>query len=108
MRKLSLVFAMLLLSVWARFARAADGDFNGRWDVVVHKPPAQVLSTTTKAWWLGIAGAGTPDLKVQFVGSPDGGLDNIPNPKIEEGCCATSGAAPAGMALPLKSIMKRR
>jgi hypothetical protein len=49
------------------------------------EPPAEILSTTTKAWWLGITGAGTPDLRVQFVGSPDGGLDDIPNSTIEKG-----------------------
>jgi hypothetical protein len=85
MRISGLVFALFALSAVAQFARAADQDFNGRWDIVVHKPPAQILSTTTKAWWLGITGAGTPGLKVQFVGSPDGSLDDIPNPKIENG-----------------------
>jgi hypothetical protein len=85
MRSLGLLFALFALSAGAKFARAADEDFNGRWDIVVHKPPAQILSTTTKAWWLEIAGAGTPDIKVKFVGSPDGAIDDIPNAKIENG-----------------------
>ena len=85
MRIIGGVLAVLALSAGARVARAADQDFNGRWDIVVHQPPAQILSTTTKAWWLEIAGAGTPDIKLKFVGSPDGGLDDIPGAKIENG-----------------------
>jgi hypothetical protein len=85
MRSLGLALALFALSAGAKFARAADEDFNGRWDIVVHQPPAQILSTTTKAWWLEIAGAGTPDIKVKFVGSPDGAIDDIPNAKIENG-----------------------
>jgi hypothetical protein len=85
MRRWGWAFALLTLSAGAKFARAADEDFNGLWDIVVHKPPAQILTTTTKAWWLEITGAGTPDLKVKFVGSPDGAIDNIPNAKIQEG-----------------------
>ena len=77
--------ATLALSAAAIAGRAAGQDFNGRWDIVVHKPPAGILSTTTKAWWLSIAGAGTPDLKIQFVGSPDGSLDDITIAKIENG-----------------------
>ena len=65
--------------------RAADEDFNGRWDLEVHSKPANILSTTTKAWWLGITGAGTPDMKIQFVGSPDGSLDDITEAKLQDG-----------------------
>src|SRR5579862_2266611 len=79
MRTLGLLFALATLSL------AADQDYNGRWDIVVHKAPAEILSTTTKAWWLGIEGAGTPEIKLQFVGSPDGSLDDIPDAKIENG-----------------------
>ena len=78
-------FAVLFLAGAATAGRAADQDFNGRWDILVNKPPAEIVSTTTKAWWLGITGAGTSDLKVQFVGSPDGSLDDIQVAKIENG-----------------------
>jgi hypothetical protein len=62
---------------------AAETDFNGRWDIQVLAPPASIQFTTTKAWWLGISGAGTAEMKVQFVGSPDGSLDDITDAKIE-------------------------
>ena len=66
--------------------RAADTDFNGRWDIQVHAEPASFAGfTTTAAWWLGVTGAGTPDMKIQFVGSPDGGLDDITIAKIQNG-----------------------
>src|ERR1700760_2200306 len=64
-------------------AHAAATDFNGRWDIQVLAQPAQIQFTTTKAWWLGISGAGTPAMKIQFVGSPDGSLDDITEAKIQ-------------------------
>jgi hypothetical protein len=67
-------------------SRAADADFNGRWDILVHAKPADFAQfTTTAAWWLAVTGAGTPDMKIQFVGSPDGGLDDIKIAKIQNG-----------------------
>ena len=70
-----MLFALLVLTPKVR---AADQDFNGRWDIQVHAKPADFAQfTTTAAWWLGITGAGTPDMKIQFVGSPDGSLDDI-------------------------------
>jgi hypothetical protein len=36
---------------------------------------ADIQFTTTKAWWPGIDGAETPEMKIQFVGSPDSSLD---------------------------------
>ena len=33
MRSLGLLFALFALSAGAKFARAADEDFNGRWDI---------------------------------------------------------------------------
>jgi hypothetical protein len=67
-------------------SRAADADFNGRWDILVHSKPAEFAQfTTTAAWWLGVTGAGTPDMKLQFVGPPDGGVDDIKIAKIENG-----------------------
>ncbi len=58
---------------------AADSDFNGRWDLEVHKTPAD------KAWWLEITGAGTAGMKGRFVGFPGGSLNDVPDPKIENG-----------------------
>jgi hypothetical protein len=86
MRFLGLLFALSVLPM-ARppLALAADQDFNGRWDIVVNKPYAEIRFTTTKAWWLQIEGAGTPEIKTKFVGSPDGSLDDIPGAKIENG-----------------------
>lgn len=60
-------------------AYAADSDFNGRWDLEVHKIPAD------KAWWLEITGAGTPQIRGRFVGFPGGSLNDVPDPKIENG-----------------------
>src|SRR6185312_2478067 len=78
--------ALLAVAALAPGARAADSDFNGRWDIQVHAKPADFAKfTTTAAWWLGITGAGTPDMKIQFVGSPDGSLDDITISKIQDG-----------------------
>ena len=68
-------FAVLALSP----AYAADSDFNGRWDLEVHKTPAD------KAWWLEITGASTAQIKGRFVGFPGGSLNDVPDPKIENG-----------------------
>lgn len=58
---------------------AADKDYNGRWDIVVHKTPAD------KAWWLEVQGAGTPEMKGRFVGFPGGSLNDIPEIKVDNG-----------------------
>lgn len=83
------LFAMAALLAGIAFspaAQAADKDFNGRWDIQVNARPGDFAQfTTTAAWWLGITGAGTPDMKVQFVGSPDGSLDDISTAKIQNG-----------------------
>ena len=78
--------ALVAVIAFTRAGRAADPDFNGRWDIQVHAEPADFAKfTTTAAWWLGITGAGTPDMKIQFVGSPDGSLDDITIAKVENG-----------------------
>jgi len=78
--------ALLAVVALAPAARAADKDFNGRWDIQVHAKPADFVQfTTTAAWWLQINGAGTPAMKIQFVGSPDGSLDDITIAKIQNG-----------------------
>ena len=73
------IFALIALAAHLPAARAADSDFNGRWDLIVHKTPAD------KAWWLEITGAGTPEIKGRFVGFPGGSLNDLPKPKIEDG-----------------------
>ncbi len=78
------LFVLIALAPTALLA--ANQDFNGQWDIQVHaKPAAFVQFTTTAAWWLDITGAGTPHMKIQFVGSPDGSLDNITIAKIQNG-----------------------
>jgi hypothetical protein len=51
---------------------SGDAEFNGRWNIRV------VEEWRNRAWWLEVAGAGTPNLKGWFVGAPGGGLDEIP------------------------------
>src|ERR1051325_2737746 len=89
MHSFKFLIATLMLSALIALtpkARAADQDFNGQWDIQVHAKPADFAQfTTTAAWWLGITGAGTPDMKIQFVGSPDGSLDNIAIAKLQNG-----------------------
>jgi hypothetical protein len=77
------LLGLLALVILAPTAEAAESDFNGRWDIEVLAKAADIQFTTTKAWWLGIAGAGTPEMKIQFVGSPDGSLDDITEAKVE-------------------------
>ena len=79
MRHLVLLSASLVLAGLAPAANAAGKDFNGRWDLIVHKAPAD------RAWWLEISGAGTPELKGSFEGFPGGNINNLPSPKIEDG-----------------------
>lgn len=63
-------------------AIAADKDFNGRWDLIVHNNPN---CTVTCAWWLEVMGAGTPEVKATFVGFPDGSLHELPDLTIKDG-----------------------
>ncbi|MDX2153483.1 MAG: prolyl oligopeptidase family serine peptidase, partial [Bryobacteraceae bacterium] len=49
--------------------------FNGKWDI---RGPG-------RAWWLKIEGAGTPQLRGEFVGAPGGQLDVIPELSIKDG-----------------------
>ena len=83
------LFAVLALSAFIALtpaARAAVQDFNGPWDLQVHAKPGDFAQfTTTAAWWLGITGAGTPQMKIRFVGAPDGALDHITLAKFQDG-----------------------
>ncbi len=78
--------ALMAMVATAPAALAADQDFNGQWDIQVSAQPASFVQfTTTAAWWLEVIGAGTPHMKIQFVGSPDGSLDDITMAKIQNG-----------------------
>src|SRR5579862_6901768 len=87
-RIFSLLLALCALIAWMAStpkARAAENDFNGTWDLEVHSAPININFTAAKDWWLGISGAGTPDMKIQFVGSPDGSLDDITQSSFQNG-----------------------
>ena len=67
---------LLVLSA-AACLTASDKDLNGRWDInVLNEPRARV-------WWLEVQGAGTPGVKGSFVGAPGGGVDAIPEIKVQ-------------------------
>ncbi|HXJ41966.1 MAG TPA: DUF1080 domain-containing protein [Bryobacteraceae bacterium] len=83
--------AVVALLAGSQPAHAADPDFNGRWDLIVHKTPAD------KAWWLEVIGAGTPNLKGNFVGFPDGSLHDLPDLKLENGVLKFAWDRPAGV-----------
>ena len=69
---------MRLLSLVLLLAASAfpSTDFNGRWNIRVVNEPRQ------RVWWLEVTGAGTPNLKGRFVGSPGGGMYDIPEISI--------------------------
>lgn len=78
--------ALFVLGSFTPTLRAADQDFNGRWDIQVHAAPRDFAQfTTTAAWWLGVTGAGTPAMKIQFIGAPDGALDDIAGATFNHG-----------------------
>jgi len=80
------LFALSALIALTPTARAAVQDFNGRWDLQVQAKPGDFAQfTTTAAWWLDITGAGTPQMKIQFIGAPDGALDDITEAKFQDG-----------------------
>jgi hypothetical protein len=79
MRPTMWMFAWCALAVLPPALSAADKDFNGRWDLIVHKTPAD------RAWWMELSGAGTPELKGTFEGFPGGSINDLPSPKIENG-----------------------
>jgi hypothetical protein len=71
--------AFALLFLFSGLSFAADKDFNGRWDITVNEQAKK------RAWWLEIAGAGSPSPSGSFVGAPGGQLDKIPEVKIDNG-----------------------
>ncbi len=49
MRTFKSLFALLAVTTLAPTARAAEADFNGRWDIQVLAKAADIQFTTTKA-----------------------------------------------------------
>jgi Domain of Unknown Function (DUF1080) len=78
MRKLTILSVLFAFFLCAQMARAADSDYNGRWDIIVHKTPAD------RAWWLEIKGAGTGNVTGMFSHTPSG-LEPIENASIQNG-----------------------
>ncbi len=68
--------ALVLVSFVSAFA--ADTDFNGRWDITPAGP-------AVRAWWLEVAGAGTPEPKVKFVSAYAGDLNIADEVAIRNG-----------------------
>lgn len=68
---------ILMLGLGAALLAAGDEAFNGRWNI---QPEGQ-----SRAWWLEITGAGTPELKGKFVGAPGGQMDDIPELSLRGG-----------------------
>lgn len=58
---------------------AAGSDFNGRWDIEVVKEPR------SRAWWLEVEGAGTPNMKGKFVTAYAGDMNIIDEMSIQNG-----------------------
>jgi hypothetical protein len=72
---------LVFTAAWVLCCLAAASDdqqFNGRWNITVN-------GDRPRAWWLEVAGAGTPNLKGKFVGAPGGQLDDIPKLSISDG-----------------------
>jgi len=78
MRHFRILSSLAALVLCVQIAGAADKDFNGKWDLTVHKTPAD------KAWWLEISGAGSPKITGTCTCTPDG-LEMIQNARIENG-----------------------
>src|SRR4051794_25169530 len=78
MRGFTILIAMAAASLGVQLAGAADTDYNGRWDLTIHKTPAD------HAWWLEISGAGTGKVKGMCTCTPDG-LEAIQNARVENG-----------------------
>jgi len=78
MRGFTILIAMAAASLCVQLAGAADTDYNGRWDLTIHKTPAD------HAWWLEISGAGTGKVTGMCTCTPDG-LEAIQNARVENG-----------------------
>lgn len=70
--------ALLMLSLLALApAFAADGDFNGRWDITT--------ATGARAWWLELTGVGSSNPAGKFVSVYRGDLNKIDVIKVQNG-----------------------
>jgi hypothetical protein len=68
--------ALLVLSVATAFAGSSP--FDGRWDITI-------TGDTSRAWWLGLDGAGTPAAKGTFESSYNGDLNKIDEISVQGG-----------------------
>lgn len=59
-------------------AFAASSPFDGRWDI-------NITGDTTRAYWLGLEGAGTPSAKGTFVSAYNGDLNKIDEISVQGG-----------------------
>ena len=57
---------------------AASSPFDGRWDITI-------LGDTSRAWWLSLQGAGTPDAKGTFISDYFGDLNKIDEISVNNG-----------------------
>ena len=83
-----LIMLVLGIALVSPAALAADKDFNGKWDLILHKTPAD------HAWWMEISGAGTDMVRGTFLGFPDG-LNPILDARIQDGVLHFSYDRPA-------------
>ena len=70
---------LLLFSIAALAAFAADKDFNGRWDIRVDN------NVNRRAWWLEVNGAGTGSMTGKFISALGGDLNVIENLAVKDG-----------------------
>jgi len=70
------ILALLVLSVATAFAGGSP--FDGRWDITI-------TGDTSRAWWLGLEGAGTPAAKGTFESTYNGDLNKIDEISVQGG-----------------------
>ena len=69
---------ILLTLLFSAAAFAASSPFDGRWDITV-------LGDNSRAWWLGLEGAGTAEAKGSFVSAYWGDLNKIDEISVHNG-----------------------
>ena len=67
---------LFVLSIATAFAGSSP--FDGRWDITI-------TGDTTRAWWLGLEGAGTPAAKGKFISAYNGDLNKIDEISVQDG-----------------------
>jgi len=70
--------SLLLILLSAAAACAASSPFDGRWDITIK-------DDSSRAWWLGIEGVGTPDAKGTFISDYWGDLNKIDEISLQGG-----------------------